>query len=97
MGGLLPHEPGTWGWSTITVNTAGAFLLCALLPRLAPAVRLPVATGVIASFTTFSGFALDAVLLADAGRPGLALAYAAVSVVLLLAAGAVGLRVGQRP
>ena len=93
---MLPHEPGEWAWSTIAVNTAGAFLLCALLPRLRQAVRLPLATGLIASFTTFSGFALDVVLLADGGRPAVALAYVVVSLVLLLAAGAAGVRAGRR-
>lgn len=96
VGQALPHDPGGWVWSTVAVNTAGAFLLCALLPRLAPAVRLPLASGLLASFTTFSGFALDAVLLADAGRPAGAAAYVVVSVVLLLAAGAAGLRISTR-
>jgi CrcB protein len=76
----------------VAVNTLGAFLLCALLPRLGPAVRLPLATGLLASFTTFSGFAVDAVLLADAGRLGAAAGYVGLSLVLLLAAGAAGLR-----
>lgn len=93
---MLPHAPGTWSWATIAVNTTGALLLCALLPRLRERDRLLVGTGLLASFTTFSGFAVDAVLLVDAGRPGVALAYVVVSVGLLLAAGAAGLALAVR-
>lgn len=93
---MLPHEPGSWSWSTIAVNTLGAFVLCLLLPRLTPGLRLPLATGLIASFTTFSGFAVDAVLLADAGRPAMSAAYVVVSVALLVAAGLAGRALGVR-
>ena len=96
MGLALPHEPGSWAWSTIAVNTAGAFLLCLLLPRLPRALRLTLATGMLAGFTTFSGFAVDAVLLLDAGRAGTSAAYVVVSVALLLAAGAAGRALGVR-
>lgn len=96
MGQALPHQSGTWAWSTVLVNTLGAFLLCALLPRLHPGLRRPLATGLLASFTTFSGFAVDAVLMADAGRAGTALAYVVVSLVLLVGAGAAGRRLAVR-
>ena len=87
----LPHEPGTWAWSTLTVNVLGAALLCALLTRVADArVRLLVGTGLLGAFTTFSGFVVDAVLLADAGRPVLASAYLVVGVGALLAGGLLG-------
>ena len=97
VGEALQHEPGSWAWSTIGVNAAGAFALCLLLPRIRTSTaRLALATGLLASFTTFSGFALDAVLLADEGRPGTAAAYVVVSVVTLLAAGLLGRLVGRR-
>lgn len=87
----LPHEPGSWAWSTVVVNAAGAFVLCLLLPLVrTPVTRLALATGLIASFTTFSGFALDAVLIADEGRLSVAAAYVLVSVVTLLVAGLLG-------
>ena len=96
VGEVLPHEPGSWAWSTVAVNAAGAFLLCLLLPLIRTATaRLALATGLLGSFTTFSGFAVDAVLLADEGRPGAAAAYVLVSVVTLLAAGLLG-RVAAR-
>lgn len=100
VGKLLPHEPGTWGWSTLTVNAVGAFLLAALLTVLArrpsERVRLLVGTGLFGAFTTFSGFVLDAVLLADAGRPAAAGAYVLVSMVSLVAAAVLGVRAVPR-
>jgi CrcB protein len=87
----LPHEPGTWGWSTLVVNAVGAALLCALLTRVEdPRARLLVGTGVLGAFTTFSGVTVDAVLLADAGRAPAAAAYLLLAVVSLLAAGTLG-------
>ena len=93
----MPHEPGTWAWSTLVVNALGAFLLTALLGALARGPfetrRLLLGTGLLGAFTTFSGFAVDAVLLADAGRPGTAAAYVVVSLVSLLGAAVLGARV----
>lgn len=93
----LPHEPGTWGWSTVAVNALGAAVLLALLARRPDdRTRLLVGTGALGGFTTFSGFVVDAVLLADAGRPGVAAAYVALSLLTLLAAGVAGARLGAR-
>lgn len=90
-GALLPHEPGTWAWSTLVVNALGAALLCALLTAVRDArVRLLLGTGVLGAFTTFSAFAVDAVLLADAGRPAVAAAYVVVGVVTLVGGGLLG-------
>lgn len=101
-GALLPHEPGTWAWSTVLVNAVGAALLCALLARdpsptgRTQRTRLLVGTGALGGFTTFSGFVVDAVLLLDAGRAAVAAAYVLVSVVTLLGAGAAGAAVTRR-
>ena len=96
-GALLPHEPGTWAWSTLVVNAVGAALLCGLLTAVRDErVRLLVGTGVLGAFTTFSAFAVDAVLLADAGRLAVAAAYVAVGVATLLAGGLLGLAAGRR-
>ena len=92
----LPHEPGTWAWSTLLVNGLGAALLCALLTRVGDLrVRLLLGTGLLGAFTTFSGLAVDAVLIADQGRPVVAAAYATTGIVTLLAAGLLG-RVAAR-
>lgn len=92
----LPHDPGTWAWSTLLVNAVGAFLLCLLLTRVAaPRTRLLVGTGLLGAFTTFSGLTVDAVLLAD-GQPLLAVAYVVVGVTTLLGAGLLGRAVAAR-
>lgn len=97
VGELLPHEPGSWAWSTVVVNAAGALVLCLLLPLIrTPTTRLALATGLLGSFTTFSGFAVDAVLLADEGRPAVAAAYVLVSLVTLLVAGLLGRLLARR-
>ena len=97
---LLPHDPGAWSWATLLVNTVGAFALAALLGVLArrpsERVRLLVGTGLLGALTTFSGLAVDAVLLADAGRPGTAAAYVVVSLAALLGAAVLGARVVRR-
>jgi len=88
----LPHEPGSWAWSTVLVNALGAALLCALLTTTpSDRARLLLGAGAFGAFTTFSAFAVDAVLLADAGRPGAAAAYVAVGVLTLLLGGLLGL------
>ncbi len=88
---MLPHEPGTWAWSTLLVNALGAFALCVLLGSLpSRRVRLLLGTGLLGGFTTFSAFAVDAVLIADEGRPATAVAYVLVGVVTLVAGALLG-------
>ena len=95
MGLALPHEPGTWAWSTLLVNAAGAFLLCALLTRVDDLrARLLLGTGLLGAFTTFSGLTVDAVLLAQE-QPAVALAYVLVGVGSLLGAGLLGRQVAR--
>jgi CrcB protein len=92
---LLPSQPGTWAWSVLVVNAAGAFALAALLTvlsrRPSERLRLLVGTGLLGGLTTFSGLVVDAVLLAEAG-PALAAAYVAVAVATLLGAAWLGVR-----
>lgn len=92
-------EPGAWSWATLAVNAVGAFALAALLTVLArrpsERLRLLVGTGVLGALTTFSGLVVDAVLLADAGRPLLAVAYLLASVASLLGAAALGARLAR--
>lgn len=91
-------QPGTWAWATLVVNTVGALVLAALLRVLASSpserARLLLGTGLLGALTTFSGFTVDAVQLVDAGRPGAAAAYVVVSLLTLLGAAALGVRVG---
>jgi CrcB protein len=85
-------------WGTLSVNVTGSFAMglaaAILLRRLEPDLHhlAPfVMTGVLGGFTTFSAFSLEVFLLIERGRPGLALFYAGSSVVLGLAAFALGL------
>lgn len=92
---LLPHTPAAWDWATLVVNTLGAALLVLVLARRPlDRVRLLVGTGVLGGFTTFSGLALDVVLLLDAGRVVVAGAYVTTSVLTLLLGGLLGRRLG---
>jgi fluoride exporter len=81
----LPHGAGEWPWATFLVNVAGAFALGYFVTRLQE--RLPLSayrrpllgTGLCGALTTFSTLQLELLDLLDAGRAGLALAYAAAS------------------
>lgn len=84
----LPYTPGTWPWGTFAVNLVGAALLGWAVTRLQErlplsAYRRPlIGTGLCGALTTFSTMQLELVTMLDAHRYGLALAYAASSIVL---------------
>jgi fluoride exporter len=87
LGELLPSGGPSWPWATCLVNVAGAFLLGYLATRLQE--RLPLSayrrpflgTGVCGGLTTFSTMQLELLRMLDAGRIGLAVAYAGVSII----------------
>ncbi len=103
LGGVLRHGVNlaalkalgpAFPWGTLGVNVAGSLvmgILAALLAARSQEARLFLMTGVLGGFTTFSAFSIDAVALWERGEIGLAAAYAAGSVVLSIAALAVGL------
>ena len=85
---------------TLTVNVVGSLAMGLLVGWLAsrpegvgPGLRLFLATGFLGGFTTFSAFSLDAVSLWERGEATTALIYAAVSVVVSIAALFAGLMV----
>ena len=88
----LPPGDGQWPWATLIVNVVGAFLLGWFATRLQE--RLPLSayrrpllgTGLCGALTTFSTLQLELLEMLDAGRAGLAAAYAGAS----LAAGLLG-------
>ena len=86
----LPHDPGQWPWATLLVNVAGAFVLGLVAAR--GFRRALIGQGFCGALTTFSTFQLELLRMLDAGRLGLALTYAAVSLVLGLAAAELGRR-----
>lgn len=81
--------------ATLTANLVGALLLGILMARMpASAWRLLLGTGVLGGFTTYSAFAVGGVSLWQSA-PALAVAHAAGSLALGLAAAAFGLRIGR--
>lgn len=84
----------------VVINVAGSFLLGLLVAAIAGAgqarLRLLLGTGVLGGFTTYSAFALDAVLLAQHGQILLAVGYVAVSVLGGLLVAGLGLALGAR-
>jgi CrcB protein len=81
----LPADAGEWPWRTFIVNQLGALLLGWLSTQLAEVVvptrfwRPLLGTGFCGALTTFSAFQVETIELARHARPGLAAAYALVS------------------
>jgi len=90
VGQALPHDPAGWPWATLLVNVVGAFVLGAVAAR--SARRALLGQGFCGALTTFSAFQLELLQMLDAGRTGLALAYAAAS----LLAGVLAAELGRR-
>lgn len=82
---LIHVAPDGFPWATFWTNISGSFalgmILALMLERFPPSryLRPFVATGFLGAYTTYSTFAVETVLLGKDGRPGLALAYAATS------------------
>ena len=102
VGAALPHDPGAWPWATLLANVAGAFVLGAVATgaarrlALSPRARTFLGAGFCGALTTFSTFQVEIFDLLDAGRGGLALLYAAVSVGAGLAAVAAAPAIARR-
>ncbi len=78
-------------WATMSVNILGSFLMGVLAVWLfghegqgAHPQSFLLLTGVLGGFTTFSAFSLDAMILAENGRMGMALGYVLLSVCLAI-------------
>jgi fluoride exporter len=85
----------TFPWGTLVVNVVGSlaigFLAAVLSARTTdPALRFFLITGVLGGYTTFSAFSLETLALLYEQRWGAATSYMGGSVVLSLAATAVG-------
>jgi CrcB protein len=94
---LIHNDPDGFPWPTFWTNVSGSLALGAVLvlvlERFPPSryLRPFVATGFLGAYTTYSTFAVEADLLVKDGRPGIALVYAAASLVAGLAAVWVGM------
>ncbi|MEM1116431.1 MAG: fluoride efflux transporter CrcB [Bacteroidota bacterium] len=85
-----------WPVGTWIVNAVGCLLIGLALPLVeAERTRLILLVGVLGSFTTFSTFSADTVVLWEAGRPGLAVANAVGSVAVGLVFVLIGVSVGR--
>jgi CrcB protein len=86
-----PITPGALPWATLVANVAGSLLRGWLVTTVAAGRWRPlVGTGFCGALTTFSGFQLQLVELADSGHAALAAVYLAVSIAAGLAAAALG-------
>ena len=96
---VIPHGDADFPISTLAINTLGAFALGFLVARVwlgaTSWLRAGLGAGLLGSFTTFSALAVSLVSLTAAGFGMLALAYLAATLVLGLAAAALGLRLGS--
>ena len=94
------HGEGGFPWATLLVNAAGSLCIgfawgaWAQQPWFQEWGRAFLAVGLLGGFTTFSAFSLEALTLAHSGRIALAAAYVLLSLVLCLAAAALGCRLG---
>jgi fluoride exporter len=94
--GLWIPDAGGFPVATFAVNVVGSFLIGVLAARLPSTtdLRVLLGTGVLGGFTTYSAFMTGTVGL-WAAAPGIAVLYAVASLVLGLAAAALGLRLGR--
>lgn len=98
----FPPAPGGWPVATFLINLSGAFMLAALLETLSlqgpddgwrRRIRLGVGTGVLGGYTTYSTFMVETALLGGESHYLIAFGYAAMSVVLGVAAAWIGMTV----
>jgi len=101
VGVLLPHDNGSFAWSTFLVNVTGGFLLGVLMVFVADVwspsryVRAFLGVGVLGGFTTFSTYLLDTRSIVADGRPVEALAYLFGTLAVVLLAVWLGLVTGR--
>ncbi|HWA57772.1 MAG TPA: fluoride efflux transporter CrcB [Gemmatimonadales bacterium] len=102
LGGAIQRAAGgTFPLGTLLINITGSFLL-GLLYRysadsaaITPEVRAMLTIGLCGGYTTFSSFSYESIRLLEDGQVGRALLYVGLSVVLCLAATALGIMSGR--
>ena len=84
-------------WGTLAANVLGGFLMGALTARIGPeheSIRLLIGVGALGGFTTFSTFSLESLRMLQ-HQPGMGVVYVGASVLLSIAACALGLLTGR--
>ena len=98
---LAARWGGAFPYGTLFVNLSGSFALCLLIAMLgkgldvAPHLRLALTAGFLGSYTTFSTFSADALLLFENGHVMRGLGYVLGSVAGGGLAGVLGLLLGR--
>jgi fluoride exporter len=100
---IIHVAPGTFPWSTFTVNVTGCLVLGALLTliieRWPPSryVRAFAVIGFLGAYTTFSTYTVEAVTLTKDNHADIAAAYVVASLVVGLVALYAGIVVARVP
>lgn len=108
IGGVMRYAVGGWvqgastsfPWGTLAVNVSGSLLLTLSLGLLeataiAPEWRAFLGIGVWGGYTTFSTFSYETVRLLQDGQWNRALTYTSATLVLTIAAAALGFRLAS--
>lgn len=98
---LFPEQADSVPWTTLAINVTGSFVLGMLTtvwiarPHTAFWVRAGIGPGLLGSFTTFSALVASVDQLARGGFHAAWISYLVLSVLLGLAAAALGWRTGK--
>jgi CrcB protein len=98
---LEQHTESVFPWSTFTINVTGCLLIGVVIEQLVdrhhlPAwIRVGLVVGVLGGYTTFSTFAQEGFSLLESRDVGVALAYAAGSVLAGILAVYAGTMLGR--
>jgi CrcB protein len=96
---MMRVHPQPFPLGTMLVNIVGSLMIGVMMARLiqqpSESVQLFVVTGILGGFTTFSAFSWDALQLLQRGQVASAAWYIGGSVILSLAAVAVGYMIGR--
>lgn len=102
--GSLAGAGNDFPWGTLAVNIAGSLAMGVLVgwlargsisPQTAEPWRLLIGVGLLGGFTTFSAFSAEMVTMLHRGQAGLAIGYAAASLIAGMAAMIIGLVAAQ--
>jgi fluoride exporter len=107
IGRAVTHLAGpthAFPWGTLAINILGSLLMGALLGWLArgtsaaenaESMRLLIGVGLLGGFTTFSAFSAELVTMLHRGQAGMAIGYAAASLIAGMTAVLIGLIAAQ--